>query len=87
MNIPDLISESLGTIFWVNKVKFFDADPNSGSGIFLTLDPGWKKKFGFGIRDNHPGSATPHSTPSFVFVEKYKVYMLHKKRTSFLACF
>jgi hypothetical protein len=22
--------------------KFFDADPNPGSGIFLTLDPGWK---------------------------------------------
>ncbi len=23
-------------------LKFFDADPNPGSGIFLTLDPGWK---------------------------------------------
>jgi hypothetical protein len=25
--------------------------------IFLTMDPGWKK-FGSGIRDKHPGSAT-----------------------------
>jgi hypothetical protein len=28
-------------------LKFFDADPDPGSGIFLTRDPGWKK-FGFG---------------------------------------
>jgi hypothetical protein len=28
-------------------------------GIFLTLDPGsWMEKFGSGIRDKHPGSAT-----------------------------
>jgi hypothetical protein len=39
VNISDHISESLGTIFWVKK---------PGSGIFLTLDPGWKK-FGSGI--------------------------------------
>jgi hypothetical protein len=38
-------------------LKFFDGDPDPGSGIFLTLDPGWKK-FGSGIRDKHPGSAT-----------------------------
>jgi hypothetical protein len=42
MNIPDYISESLETIFWLKILKFFDTDPNSGSGIFLTLDPGWK---------------------------------------------
>jgi len=24
------------------SLKFFDSDPNTGSGIFLTLDPGWK---------------------------------------------
>jgi hypothetical protein len=30
-------SESLETIFWVKMPKFFDADPDPGSGIFLTL--------------------------------------------------
>jgi hypothetical protein len=35
VNIPDHISKSLKTIFWVAILKFFDADP----GIFLTLDP------------------------------------------------
>ncbi len=30
MNKPDHISESLGTIFWVKILKFFDADPGSG---------------------------------------------------------
>jgi hypothetical protein len=50
MKIPDHISESLKTIFWVKKIlKFFDADP--GSGIFLTLDPGWK--------NSDPGSGIP----------------------------
>jgi hypothetical protein len=34
----DHISESLGTIFWVKILKFFDADPET----FLTLDPGWE---------------------------------------------
>jgi hypothetical protein len=34
MNIPDHISKSLEIIFWVKN-----ADP--GSGIFLTLDPGF----------------------------------------------
>jgi hypothetical protein len=36
-------------------LKIRVADP--GSGAFLTRGPGWKK-FGFGIRDKHPGSAT-----------------------------
>jgi hypothetical protein len=35
MNIPDHISKSLETIFWVKK-----PDPDPESGIFLTLDPG-----------------------------------------------
>jgi hypothetical protein len=35
MNIPDHIFKSLETIFWVKK-----PDPDPGSGIFLTLDPG-----------------------------------------------
>jgi hypothetical protein len=32
MNIPDHISESFETIFWVKKLKFFDADPDLESG-------------------------------------------------------
>ncbi len=39
MNNPDHLSESfLETIFWFKIVKFFDANPDPGSGIFLTLD-------------------------------------------------
>jgi hypothetical protein len=55
MNIPDHISEGLETIFWVKILEFFDADPDPGSGIFLSLDP---SKFGSGIRNKHPESAT-----------------------------
>jgi hypothetical protein len=43
MNSPDHISESLETIFWVTKL--FDSDPDPGSEIFLTMDPGWKHCF------------------------------------------
>jgi hypothetical protein len=43
MNIPDHISESLEKIFGLNILEFFYADPDPGSWIFLTLDPGWKK--------------------------------------------
>ncbi len=39
MNIPNHNFESLDTIFWVKLLKFFDADPDPGSGILLTLDP------------------------------------------------
>jgi hypothetical protein len=39
MNIPDHISESVETIFLFKILKFFDTDPDPGSGIFLTLDP------------------------------------------------
>jgi hypothetical protein len=42
MNIPDHISESLETVFGVKYTYIFYADPAPGSGIFLTLDPGWK---------------------------------------------
>jgi hypothetical protein len=38
MNIPGHISESLETIFLVNMLEYFNADPESG--IILTLDPG-----------------------------------------------
>jgi len=50
--------------FWGFKIlKFFHADLDLG--IFLTLDPGWKK-FGFGIRDKHPGSATLVTTVPYL---------------------
>jgi hypothetical protein len=53
-NIPDHISESLEKFFRIKILKFFDANP--GSGIFLTLDPGFGiEKFGSGIRNKHPG--------------------------------
>jgi hypothetical protein len=58
MNIPDHNSESLETIFELQKLKFFYVDQDPGSGIFLTLDLGsGLKKFGSGIRDKHLGSA------------------------------
>jgi hypothetical protein len=42
MNILDHISETLETSLFLgeNKLKFFDADPDSGSEIFLNLVPG-----------------------------------------------
>jgi hypothetical protein len=40
MNIPHHISESLETFFVLKIFKIFNADP--GSGIYFTLDPGWK---------------------------------------------
>jgi hypothetical protein len=47
MNIPDHISESLETTFWVKIHKFFDVDVYHiqiwDPGIFLTLGLGWKK--------------------------------------------
>ncbi len=41
MNIPDHISQGLEAFFGFKILKFLDADP--GSGIFMTLDPLWKK--------------------------------------------
>jgi hypothetical protein len=48
----DDFSESLETIFWAKILKFFDADTERDPGIFLTLDPGWKK-FGSGPELQH----------------------------------
>ena len=43
-------------------------DPDPGSGIFVTLDPGSGiEKFGSGILDKHPGSATQFITPLLWF--------------------
>jgi hypothetical protein len=60
MNIPDHISESLETIFLVKILRFFDADQDPGSGIFLTLYPpirdGKNSDPVSGIQDVYPGS-------------------------------
>jgi hypothetical protein len=40
MNNPDLISESLETIFWVTILRFFDADGKIRTGM---------EKFGSGM--------------------------------------
>jgi hypothetical protein len=53
MNIPDHISESLETSFWVKILKFFDADLDPG----ILFDPGTGMEK-IRIRDKHPGSAT-----------------------------
>jgi hypothetical protein len=56
---PDHFSESLETIFGLKIIYILDADPDPGSGIFLTVDLGsGMEKFGPGSRDTHPGSAT-----------------------------
>jgi hypothetical protein len=39
------------------RPKFFDKDPDPGSGTFLTPDPGPAMEK-IQIRDKHPGSAT-----------------------------
>jgi hypothetical protein len=45
--------------FGLKILKFFDADPDPGSGILSTLDPGSRmKRIGSRIQDKHPGSAT-----------------------------
>jgi hypothetical protein len=54
-NNPDHISERLETIFWVKIIKF----------LMRMRDPRWKK-FGSGIRDKHPGSATLYKKPLLV---------------------
>jgi hypothetical protein len=41
MNIPDHISESLETIFWVKILKFFDADRDPGSRINIPDQQHW----------------------------------------------
>jgi hypothetical protein len=51
MNNQDHISQSLKTIFWFKKSKFFDADPaSSGMEKSRIRDPGWKK-VGSGINN------------------------------------
>jgi hypothetical protein len=49
MNIQDHFSESLETVLRLKILKFFDADPDPGSGNFLTRESGMEK---FGSRIN-----------------------------------
>jgi hypothetical protein len=53
MNIPNHISETLETVFWIKILKFFYADADADPIIFLILDSGWKK-FGSGINIPDP---------------------------------
>jgi hypothetical protein len=41
MSISDHFSESLETVLGLKIFKFFDVDPDPGSGFFLTLDLRW----------------------------------------------
>ncbi len=63
MNNPDDFPSAKKQFFWVKICQFFDADPGSGMEKIRILDPRWKK-FGSGIRDKHPGSATLISEPA-----------------------
>jgi hypothetical protein len=42
MNIPDHISESLETFFWVKNTLILWCGYESGIRNLLDLDPGWK---------------------------------------------
>jgi hypothetical protein len=50
---PDHVSESLETIFGLKILKFFDADPDPGTGIFFNPVFGMKK-FGSGMNIPDP---------------------------------
>jgi hypothetical protein len=55
----------------IKLLKFFDADPDPGSRIFLSLDPGsGMEKFGSGIEDKHLGSAILLYRDSVAFLGK-----------------
>jgi hypothetical protein len=86
MNIQDYISESLENNCWVKILEFFYSDAEPDTGIFLTLNPRWKK-FGSGIRDKHPGSTTL-DREHFSFLENlHRVcYFLHIFLGKFVIC-
>jgi hypothetical protein len=66
MNILDHFPESLETVFRAKILKFFNANPDSGSGIRYFLTHGSEIRDGkIWIRDKHPGSATLLSISSF----------------------
>ena len=62
MDILDHISEYFG----LKKIlKFFETGPNTGFGIFLTRDPGWKNS----DQNEHPESATLSIIDPFTICE------------------
>jgi hypothetical protein len=64
--------ELRNNFFGLKICKFFDEEPDSGSGIFFTLDPGsGMEKFGSGIRDKHPGSAIRDKHPGSAIRDKH----------------
>ncbi len=64
-NAGSYFSEFIKTIFWVKILRFFDVDPDPGSGMFLTLVPGSGMEK-IRIRDKYPGSATLLLAMNFV---------------------
>jgi hypothetical protein len=75
MHIPDRISDSLETNFWVKILKFFDANPDPA--IFATRDPGSEME-NIRIRDKHPGSATLRGTVHYPSLRLPIVYVRKK---------
>jgi hypothetical protein len=68
MNIPDHIpeTESLEQFFGLKILNFIYVDPDPGSGIFFTLDPGSgmeNSDSGSGMENSDPGSGTENSDP------------------------
>jgi hypothetical protein len=71
--------------FGLKMLKFFDAGPDPGSRIFLTLDPGsGMKKLGSGIQDKHPRSATLVSCMLYLPVYLGECRVLDNESSSFL---
>jgi hypothetical protein len=71
MNIPDLISDSLETIFWVKDLNSLMRMQIRDPEIFLTLYPGSGMEK-IRIRDKHPGSAPLWSTLNFMMKRRPK---------------
>jgi hypothetical protein len=54
--MSNLMGHLKPVFFGIKILKFFDGDPDPGSEIFLTLDPGsGMEKFGSGINIPNPG--------------------------------
>jgi hypothetical protein len=81
MNISNYISESLETIRWVNIPKFFYADPDLGSKIFLTLNPRFgMEKFGCGKNIPDPQHwKKDHGASAFLFILLCTLLILEAK--------
>jgi hypothetical protein len=83
MNILDHISESLEKKFGLKILKFFDADPDPGSGIFLTRYPGWKK-LGSGINIPDPQHWFQFDLSAYSKMLRYGGRELNKSENAFI---